>query len=78
MVRQAESSEKHAGCTTTRSLIPSFGVNQILLRSEVSLRRLNGCVAQQQLDLLKLTAGSTAQLGAGATRMPHAALPPLC
>jgi hypothetical protein len=31
-------------------------MNQILLRAEIPLRRLNRRVAQQQLDLLKLAA----------------------
>jgi hypothetical protein len=37
-------------------------MNQILLCPEVSLGRLNRCVAQEQLDLLQLPAGGPAHL----------------
>jgi hypothetical protein len=49
------------------------GINQVLLRTKISLGRLHRSVAQQQLNLLKLTATGTAQFGAGAAVMPHAA-----
>jgi hypothetical protein len=43
-------------------------VNQVLFRSQVSFRRLNGCVSEQHLDLLKLAASGTAKFG---TRAPQ-------
>jgi hypothetical protein len=42
-------------------------MNKILLRSQVSLSRLNRRVPQQHLDLLKLAASRATQLRAGAT-----------
>ncbi len=48
-------------------------MNQILLGSKVSLCRLHGGVAKQQLDLLKLPAAGPAHLRAGTPVMPHAA-----
>ncbi len=42
-------------------------MDQILLGPEVSFCRLNGRMAKQQLDLLKLAAGRAAQLRACAT-----------
>ena len=44
-------------------------MNQILLRPEVPLSRLNRGVAEQQLDLLKLAAGGSAQLRAGSAQI---------
>src|ERR1039458_7410399 len=44
-------------------------VNQILLRTQVPLGRLNRRVTQEQLDLLKLTAGSAAHLRAASTEV---------
>jgi len=44
-------------------------VNQILLCAEVPLGRLNRGMAEEQLDLLKLPAGSATQLGAGAAEV---------
>jgi hypothetical protein len=41
-------------------------MNQILLSAKVSLCRLNRCVAQKQLDLLKLATGGAAHLRATA------------
>jgi hypothetical protein len=38
---------------------------QILFAAQIALRRLNGCVAQQELNLLQLAAAGVAQLGAG-------------
>jgi hypothetical protein len=48
-------------------------MNQILLCAQVPLGRLNRCVTQEQLDLLKFAASGAAQLGARAAIMPHAA-----
>ena len=44
-------------------------VHQILLGAKVSLGRLHGCVPQQQLDLLKLSAGSAAHFRATAPQV---------
>ena len=44
-------------------------MDEILLGAEVPLRSLDGCVSQKQLDLLKLPAGSAAQLGARAAEI---------
>jgi hypothetical protein len=48
-------------------------VDQILLRPEVPLGRLDGCVPEEQLNLLQFAARRAAQLRAGPTIMPHAA-----
>src|SRR5579863_8904497 len=40
-------------------------IHQILLGTEIPLGRLNRCMAQEQLDLLKLAACGPAQLRAG-------------
>jgi hypothetical protein len=48
-------------------------VDQILLGAQVTLGCLNRRVAQQQLNLFKLATTSTAQFGARATVMSHAA-----
>jgi hypothetical protein len=44
-------------------------MNQILLGPKVSLCRLNRCVAQQHLNLLKLAATGAAQLRAHAAEI---------
>lgn len=44
-----------------------------LLTSEVSFRRLDGNVSEQELNLLQLSPARVAELGAGAAKMPHAA-----
>ena len=44
-------------------------VHQILLGPEIPLRRLHGCVTQQQLDLFKFAATGAAELGAGPTKV---------
>ena len=36
---------------------------QILFAAEIALRRLHGCVTQQELDLLQLTTAAVAELG---------------
>ena len=38
-------------------------IHQVLPRTEIPLGCLNGCMAEQQLDLLKLTTSGSAQLG---------------
>src|SRR6266849_1955948 len=48
-------------------------MHQILPRSQISFGRLYRRVAQKQLDLLKLAAGSAAHFRATAPPMPHAA-----
>ena len=37
-----------------------WGMNQVLFRAEIAFRRLNRCVAEEQLDLLKLATAGTA------------------
>jgi hypothetical protein len=44
-------------------------MNKILFRTQIALRRLHRCMAEQQLDLLQFAAGRPAQLGAGAARI---------
>ena len=41
-------------------------VDQILLRAQVPLCRLHGCVAKEQLDLFKLTTGGATEFGSRA------------
>ena len=48
-------------------------IHEILLRAEVSFGRLDRGMAEQQLDLLKLAARRSAELGARPSTMPHAA-----
>jgi hypothetical protein len=48
-------------------------VHEILFCTEVPFSRLNGRMAQEQLDLLKLPARTPAQLRAATPVMPHAA-----
>jgi len=48
-------------------------MRQILPLAEIPLGGLDGRVAQQQLNLLKLTARRTAELVAGTPPMPHPA-----
>ena len=38
-------------------------MSQILFAAEVALRRLHGCMAQQELDLFQLTTAAVAELG---------------
>jgi hypothetical protein len=45
------------------------GVSEPLLASQVSLRRLNADVPQQELNLLQLAAGFMAQTSASATKV---------
>jgi len=44
-------------------------VSEILFAAEIAFCRLNGCVAQQELNLLKLAAAIVAQLRAGPTQV---------
>jgi hypothetical protein len=39
-------------------------VTEILFAAEIAFRRLNGCMAQQELNLLQLASAAVAQLGA--------------
>jgi len=48
-------------------------VNEILPCTEIPFGRLDRSVPKQQLNLLKLATGGTAQFGARPTVMPHAA-----
>ena len=36
---------------------------QVLLAAEIAFRRLHGCMAQQELDLLQLTTAAVVELG---------------
>ena len=46
---------------------------QILPRSQIPLGSLDGGVAQQEPNLLEVSTGFAAELGAGTTVMPNAA-----
>jgi hypothetical protein len=48
-------------------------MDQILFSAKISFRGLDRRVTEKHLDLLKFTTGCPAQLGAGASPMPHAA-----
>ena len=48
-------------------------VNEVLSGAQVSFGGLNGSVAEEQLDLFKLAARRSAELGAGTPVMPRAA-----
>jgi hypothetical protein len=48
-------------------------MRQILPGPQIPLRRLNRRMSEEQLNLLKLAAGSAAHLRAAAALMPHAA-----
>jgi hypothetical protein len=50
----------------------------LLLGAKVPFRGLDGAVTEQELDLLEVAAALAAELGAGTTVMPHAALSSLC
>src|SRR5664279_3733458 len=54
------------------------GHGQVLFGPQIPLRGLDGCVAEQQLNLLEIPARLAAQFRAGPPIMPHAALPELC
>ena len=51
---------RHSLCRHSQLDCIVRGVHKILLRAEIPFRRLNGSVAQQQLDLLKLAAAGAA------------------
>jgi hypothetical protein len=58
------------GDATILNLIASLGAwTRVLLCAEVALCRLDRCVTEQQLDLLKLGARRAAQLRASATKV---------
>jgi hypothetical protein len=48
-------------------------MSEILFAAEIAFCRLDGCVPQQELNLLQLTTAAVAQLRTGSTLMPHAA-----
>jgi hypothetical protein len=48
-------------------------MSEILFAAEIAFRRLNGCMPQQELNLLQLTTAAVAQLRTGSALMPHAA-----
>lgn len=48
-------------------------IHQILLGAEVPFGRLHRCMAEQELDLFKLSTRGPAQLRARPTAMPNAA-----
>jgi len=43
-------------------------MHQVLLRAKLLLGRLNRCVTQQYLDLLRLATGGPSELGAGSAK----------
>jgi hypothetical protein len=49
------------------------GITESLLAAQVSLRRLDAYMAEQELNLLKLPASLMTQAGACAALMPRAA-----
>jgi hypothetical protein len=44
-------------------------MSEILLAAEIPFRRLDGCMAEQKLNLLKLTAAAVAQFGTCPTQI---------
>jgi hypothetical protein len=58
------------GTTTSGVLKPEVvidRVTELLLAAEVTLRRLNRCVSEQELDLLQFSAAQMTETGAAAT-----------
>ena len=51
------------------------GPPEFLLTSEVTFRGLDRHVPEQELNLVQFAAGEVAESSAGASIMPHAALP---
>ena len=48
-------------------------MSEILFAAEIAFRWLDGCMPQQELNLLQLATAAVAQLRAGSPLMPHAA-----
>jgi hypothetical protein len=48
-------------------------MSEILFTAEIAFRWLDGCMPQQELNLLQLATAAVAQLRAGSPLMPHAA-----
>ena len=50
-----------------------YRMSEILFAAEIAFRRLDGCMAQQELNLLQLATAVMTQLRTGPPLMPHAA-----
>jgi hypothetical protein len=50
-----------------------YRVSEILFAAEMAFRCLDGCMPQQELNLLQLATATVAQFRAGSPLMPHAA-----
>jgi len=50
-----------------------YRMSQILFAAEIAFRRLDGCMAQQELNLFQLAPTRMTQLRTGSPLMPHAA-----
>jgi hypothetical protein len=48
-------------------------MSEILFATEIAFRCLDGCMPQQELNLLQLATVAVAQLRTGSPLMPHAA-----
>jgi hypothetical protein len=48
-------------------------MSEILFTAEIAFRCLDGCMPQQELNLLQLATAAVAQLRASPPLMPHAA-----
>jgi hypothetical protein len=48
-------------------------MSEILFAAEIAFRCLDGCMPQQELNLLQLATATVAQFRAGSPPMPHAA-----
>jgi hypothetical protein len=50
-----------------------YRMSEILFAAEIAFRCLDGCMPQQELNLLQFATARVAQLRAGSAFMPHAA-----
>jgi hypothetical protein len=62
---------RHSGTLKLDRVV--YRIPKLLFAAEVTLCRLDGCVAEQKLNLLQLAACQMAQPSASSPHMPHSA-----